>query len=239
MKYILIIIIAGIAGAVLFGVMSQENVSTLPYQQEEAMQQEHAEEVSADLIESESSFSGFSQGQESEAYCQTSPSQLLPQDVLAVWNSKTQEDWRNFLVEENDLIYLDESFGASPQIIDITGNGIPEAIISANSGNASASFIVTMKEDGTYSLAQTQDVDGSTNPTQLISFGRVRFAESFEFLQDQCGYWTSSREFVDEMDTFVCSPNTAKAFTWNDAGKQFVYSESLTAEHMPAMCPQG
>lgn len=161
-------------------------------------------------------------------------------------NSAVREEWQSHSSEyllgvaTNAGLYLEPGSGVSlSQMVDLTGNGIDEAIFTGNGGNNGASFIMIKGDDGKSYVAKQKYKDGTIGPVQLTAIGRVMVSEGYKLLPNENGFYTVSKSNVStdgETSNFKCNVNGVNAYKWNASTKMFEWNQSMTTKYTAEVC---
>lgn len=158
------------------------------------------------------------------------------------WNTLSETDLFNIVLKETKIKYLvPESGFRLSEIIDLTGDGQKEAVVTGDGGNNDISFILFRNEDGSIFVAKRKDKDGNTDFASLLSVGRVAFQEKYVLLPEMNGYYTTSLVIDDSKDNsvssyFKCNTNGVRAYTWNSNLELFEWNQELTTKYTLQVC---
>ena len=177
----------------------------------------------------------------------TIPENTLPL-TLEESPSASQPDWKNIsknkfesvLSKEPD-VFFEKDFGLTlSEEIDLTGDGIKEAIVTGDGGNNSISFVFKKEGDNLIALKQ-KNKDGSISPVSLYEVGRVMVNVNFKLLPSEKGFYTASMVFDEsannqETSHFICDEESVNAYTWNENSKMFIWNQILTTKYTKEVC---
>ncbi len=162
-------------------------------------------------------------------------SSLSNSAVVAEWQSLPETDLLATASAEN--IYLDPESGVGLQeTLDLTGDGIDEAIFEGNGGNNGMAFIMTKDTTGANVVAQQKNKDGGIYPVQLLSVGRVMVQETFKLLPGEHGFYTASLSYDESAGKFICNTDGVNAYSWNTPTDLFEWSQALTTKYAAEVC---
>ncbi len=162
--------------------------------------------------------------------------------------TKKNVDWKSVssssvfnLYKKEDISVGTEDKPTLLQEIDLTGDGIPEAIFSASTGNASSSAILFSNSDGSISIAKTKGKDGKIGNVELWEAGMAMYSMSYKLLPGEHGFYTDSRSATNEngngeVITFGCRTDSVAAYQWNSKTNLFDYNSALTAKYTAIAC---
>ncbi len=155
------------------------------------------------------------------------------------WQSFTKQEFEKIITQYPD-IWFEKDFGLSlSKTLDLTGDGIPEAIISGNGGNNSISFILRM-ENGKPLVTKMKQKNGSIVPIQLLELGRISGSMSYGILPSNDGFYTTAfvRKTDNENDEgeLVCDREMINAYVWKPSSRLFEWDANLTAKYISEVC---
>lgn len=171
-----------------------------------------------------------------------------PSSVTTTSNSTKQVNWKS--VTSSSVFNLYKNAGLSvgdddkPTLlkeIDLTGDGIPEAIFSASTGNASSSVILISNSDGSVSVAKTKDKNSKIGNAEVWEAGMATYSMGYKLLPNEKGFYTDSRsassgEENGDVIIFRCNPDSIAAYQWNSKTNLFEYNSTLTAKYTAIEC---
>ncbi len=158
-------------------------------------------------------------------------------------NKISARDWKSLskadligIIGENAPFEKDGPVGIS-QEIDLTGDGINEAIVGGNGGNNDTYIILIKNVDGTTSVAKQKEYDGKINPVNFLSVGRVMFSYGYKLLPEEHGYYMFGLNYDEKSETFKCpEKGGVGAYSWNSEIKLFEYNQVMTAKYTAQVC---
>jgi hypothetical protein len=136
-------------------------------------------------------------------------------------------------------VYVEESRPLSIfQKNDITGDGIPEALVDLGSGGAYTSYLTLMRiENNKPVIAQFKQKDGKISPLMFLVGASVMNGETVVMLPDKnaiyAGHWSRAVSGTPFGGLTDCS---VEAYQWNLQTKTFDYSISISNEVRPGFC---
>jgi len=157
----------------------------------------------------------------------------------------TEEDWKSLLQTIETLIgstFLDVRVGREPMSIwqtdDITGDGIPEAIVYLGEGGAYNSYLILIRiENDKPVIAQFKQKDGKISPLLFLAGGSVMNGEGVMMLSDKnaiyFGHWSKAVSGEPYGKLSNCS---VEAYKWNLQTKMFDFNQSLSNEIRSNYC---
>lgn len=172
----------------------------------------------------------------------TNPSQQVSSTStprISNWNSfPGDEVWA--LLDENKLVFERDSGVKISQQVDLTGDGISEAIVEGNGGNNGFATILIANSNGV-EVAKVKNKNGIISPVYVYSVGRVAVNESYKFIPNENGFYTVSKtldERADNSDSshFMCATGAVSAYQWNPKTNLFEYNSALTAKYTASEC---
>ncbi len=153
------------------------------------------------------------------------------------WEKLTSADFIKIITTQEPTAWFEKDFGLSlSKTIDLTGDGVPEAIVDGNGGNNGVSFILQKNSNGTISVLNQKNKDGTINHIQLVFVGRVMVSERFELLPQERGFYTASLSNDGEEGVFRCNDVGVNAYVWNASTKLFEWNQSLTSKYTLQVC---
>lgn len=156
-------------------------------------------------------------------------------DTSFDWKTLSQKDILSLIPIET---FVPESGIGLTKTVDLTGDGINEAVFTGNGGNNNLSIIIMRNSDNTFSVANEKNKNGSINPVELYEIGRVMVQEKFELLPSEHGFYTISLSYDQNTEKFECKENGVNAYIWNDMTKLFEWNQSLTLKYEKIACPK-
>jgi hypothetical protein len=157
------------------------------------------------------------------------------------WQSVTSSSVFN-LYKKEDVPVGNEDKPALLQEVDLTGDGIPEAIFSASTGNASSSVIFMSNPDGSISLMKMKNIHDSISPAELWEVGMASYSMSYRLLPSDNAFYLVSRTLDENANNndyshFICNKNEGvAAYKWNPKTSLFEYNSVLTAKYTAIEC---
>ena len=155
-------------------------------------------------------------------------------------------DWSTLVPSLTPVLaaaFPDESVGqrgpvAIEEQSDLTGDGIPEAMVDMGSGGASTEQYALMRiQDGAPVAAVFQDQDGSVGPLVFLRGAAAAHTDDFGLLPDDHEIYAISTELDPE--TGAPSTCTAEAYLWHPGTLQFLYSADRSHAVESQLCPAG
>ena len=151
------------------------------------------------------------------------------------WKALSSADLTDIISKYATELYYEKDFGLSlSQELDLTGDGVAEALIAGNGGNNGVTFILIKNSDGTISVAKQKEKDGTITSVSLLEVGRVMVSEQFALIPAENGFYTVSKN--NQGEHFECNPDGVRAYSWNSSTKLFEYNQSLTAKYTAQVC---
>jgi hypothetical protein len=153
-------------------------------------------------------------------------------------------EWRNMTAQITDV--LSESgvqcpdeliSGPSPvQTGDITGDGVPEALVEyCHMGAYTSDFVLMSLERGTPVLAHFRNKNKETIPVEFLRGASVRNGENTTLLPQQHAVYAIHWHTDDSGILETC---TVDAFVWNPKGKTFDQSSRISKGIERSECPR-
>ncbi len=156
-------------------------------------------------------------------------------DVIKEWKSFKTDELQKIALAENIFLEKESGIGLS-ETVDLTGDGLDEAIFVGNGGNNNLGFIMTKNSDGTNSVLKNKEREGMIYPVLLLSVGRVRVNEQYKLLPAEHGFYTSSMSYDEKADKFTCNQNGVNAYSWSIKTKIFEWNKTLTDKYTKEVC---
>lgn len=134
-------------------------------------------------------------------------------------------------------VYL-PSFGFS-ESVDLTGDGLSDAIFGGHGGNAGIALIVINNESQP-EIAYQKDQLGFISPVRLYSVGRVAASLGYQLLPEENAYYTveklADHEAYDPQGgtVFVCE--NFSAYVWDEMARMFEYNQALSDQYYAQEC---
>jgi hypothetical protein len=121
---------------------------------------------------------------------------------------------------------------------DITGDGVPEALVYLGNGGAYTFYLTLMRiEDDKPVVAQFKQKDGKISPLMFLDGASVMNGESTVMLPDKkaiyTGHWSRAVSGTSSLSLANCS---VEAYQWNSQTRNFDFSLSLSNEIKPGFC---
>jgi hypothetical protein len=156
-------------------------------------------------------------------------------------------NWQN--VPPADIVALVQDAGLEGEImleqpirfsaaLDLTGDGVEDAVFNGAGGNASVSFIV-IDDNGELVIAEQRNRLGMIGPVTLYQIGRVAVSVTYEFLPEINGFYTLSRILDQSQDNSQSSNFTCEAldvYVWNQSMRLFEWNQQLSDEYYTKEC---
>lgn len=134
--------------------------------------------------------------------------------------------------QHND-VYLKES-------VDLTGDGVPEAVFGASDGGAAAAaiaWIAAKDSNGKISLLNMKEKSGSTHQIYLAVTGSSSYNSYFKLVPEVNGFYTIDLQYDEASDKLACTTDSAiQAYQWNPKTSLFEYNSTLTAKYTAIEC---
>jgi len=147
--------------------------------------------------------------------------------------------WDDFDISTLDIGVQDGFEGALPiysDSLDLTGDGIPEAIFRGPSSNHDATIILQRDTQDNVKRLQEKTASGEVVPVYLFQVARAVVSADYEFLPSS-GYYRVSRSLDEDGRVFVC--DHFEVYTWEQSQQMFVFNDMQTQERLGDMCPHG
>ena len=157
------------------------------------------------------------------------------------WDKLSKKEFEEIISERKD-IYFEKEFGLDlSEEVDLTGDGINEAIVEGNGGNNGVSFILIKNNNNQIDVANQKNKDGSISTVSLISIGRVMVSEGYEIVPSEKGFYTISLEIDESKDNsissnFKCREDAVAFYLWNPKTKLFEWDKPLTSKYTTQIC---
>lgn len=119
--------------------------------------------------------------------------------------------------------------------VDVTGDGIKEAMVNLGAGGAYTDWIVLMRmERDKPVLVKFQDANGEVSVLTFNVGASARYSVQFNAVSEKRSVYSIEKEVADDGKSLTsCS---LKAFTWNKNTNLFEYNQSLVTELKPELC---
>jgi len=119
---------------------------------------------------------------------------------------------------------------------DITGDGVPEALVYLGTGGASTDEMTVMRmEDHKPVLAVFRGRDGKVSPVVFLEGASVTHTDGVELLPEQHAVHAIHYNYSGNGKLHQCG---GEAYTWNAQSKTFDYNSALTKNLTKATCRQ-
>lgn len=121
---------------------------------------------------------------------------------------------------------------------DITGDGVPEALVNLGSGGAYTSYLTLIRvENDTPVVAQFKQKDGKVSPLIFLAGASVMNGESVVMIPDKnaiyAGHWSRAVKGTPFGSLTDCR---VEAYQWNSQTKTFDFSSTLSNDVRPSFC---
>jgi hypothetical protein len=182
----------------------------------------------------------LSQGSAQQVTGPLSSDRMEPKRPKASTNSV---DWKTLLPEVRDVLkksfpdgQIEKHYAISiVKEADITGDGIPEALVYTGDGGASTDFLVLMRiEDGKPVLAQFKDAHGKICDPGFLQGASVMHGDSTVMLPDEKAIYLG--EYAMNSTATVFSRCSASAYRWNARTKAFDWDRTLSRQTTRTFC---
>lgn len=165
-------------------------------------------------------------------------------DVAKVDNTKFDPKWDRLSKKEMvDIVsrekdaYFEVELGLNfSEEMDLTGDGINEAIIEGNGGNNGVSFILIKDTENNIKVAKQKSKNGAIDTVSLLSVGRAMLSEEYEFAPSENGFYTISKYFDEKTESFKCNNEGVSFYRWNPQTKLFEWDSVLTKKYTTEVC---
>lgn len=119
---------------------------------------------------------------------------------------------------------------------DVTGDGVPEAVVYLGQGGASTDYITIMRiERGAAAVMLFKEASGRVGPKMLLQGGGAMHGDSTRMVPDeQAVYWMSTSNDAHG----VADKCTVNAYRWNAQQQIFVWNKLLREQIAKAHCPK-
>jgi hypothetical protein len=153
------------------------------------------------------------------------------------WDRLSKNEMVDIVSGEKDA-YFETELGLNfSEEMDLTGDGIPEAIIEGNGGNNGVSFILIKNDKNDISIAKQKNKDGTISTISLLSVGRAMVSEGFELAPNDKGFYTVSKYYDEKIEKFKCNPDNGLSFySWNTQTNLFEWDSVLTKKYTTEVC---
>jgi hypothetical protein len=117
---------------------------------------------------------------------------------------------------------------------DITGDGIPEALVWLGTGGASTSALTLMRiEDGRPVVALSKSREGKTEPLVLLEGASVMHSDIVDLLPKEQAVFHFSSQYMGDGRLGPCD---GAAYRWNSHTKTFDYDSRLSTRLTQDYC---
>jgi hypothetical protein len=166
---------------------------------------------------------------------------VLVSTLLLADSTSSNIDWRKLIPAIRESLNKDSHARADQRGIgifreaDITGDGIPEALVTTGDGGAYTSDITLMRiENGKPVLARFKDRDGKVSSVDFAEGSSVMHGVTVEMMPEKhalySGHWDMDSTGKRLSDCFV------DAYQWNGSAKTFDYNSTLSTELKDRFC---
>lgn len=156
--------------------------------------------------------------------------------------SKEKKEWEDFIPEIREEIkkdFKDEKIDDRNSVSvyeknDITGDGVPEALISLGNNGAYTSEIVLMRfEDGKPTIPMFKKNDGKISYLTFLDGASAMNGEVVKMLPDKNAAYSGNYAMNAEGKLEVCE---VFGYLWNRDAKIFEYNKTLSNETQTDFC---
>ena len=164
--------------------------------------------------------------------------------TLAGLASAQDVDWRRLVPQIREVLnrsvpgerieetYKIQIYGTG----DVTGDGIPEAIVYLGTGGASTDEVMLMRlEGGSPAVARFRQKDGSLQTPTFLRGASVTHSDDFRLVPKNRAVYSVSMKSDSEGYLANC---TVTAYRWNASTKTFDWSRTLTTRIRKEACPK-
>ncbi len=140
-----------------------------------------------------------------------------------------QSGYPNERIEENYQVRIVET-------ADITGDGIPEAIVYLGEGGAYTDYVTVMRiEEGKAVVALFKEANGKVSTRIFLQGASVRHGESVRMLPDKKAIYSMSTSPDDYGREDTCGVG---AYHWDAQRRIFVWNKLLSKQIAKTECPK-
>lgn len=156
--------------------------------------------------------------------------------------SETKPDWANLipsirvaLKETFPQVRIEETYKIGiVQVADITGDRIPEALISLGVVGAYTDYVTLVQmAGGKPVVARFKQKDGKVAPSIFLQGASVRHSQAVKMLPEKHAIYSAASRTDDDMRIRSCS---AAAYQWNAATRTFDWSKTLSKQITESYC---
>ncbi len=139
-------------------------------------------------------------------------------------------------------VFLDVRVGRRPMTIaqegDITGDGVPEALVFLGEGGAYTEYLTLVRiKDDIPVVAQFKKEDGEISPLMFLDGASVMNGASVGMLPEKNAIYSGSWSRSVEGEPYGGLSNCiVEAYQWNPQAEVFDFSQSLSDEMRPGYC---
>lgn len=151
------------------------------------------------------------------------------------WSSVSNSKFAEIVSKDKDLYFIPEEGLKLTQTVDLTGDGIDEAIVSGNGGNSNVSFILMIDKAGNISVAKQKEKEGTTLAVSLVEVGRVNYQGIFKLLPEEHGFYTAYLTATD-INKYGCDSGSVNAYVWSSTTRLFEWNQALTTKYTAQVC---
>jgi|GEM_PF-5772131 len=151
----------------------------------------------------------------------------------------TEFSWEDLDINVLGITAADEFEGALPKYsesIDVTGDGILEAIFRGPSSNHDAAIILQKDSQGNVKRLQEKIPSGEVAPVYLFRVARAVVNTDYGFLAPT-GYYRVSRSLDENGRLFVC--DHFEVYIWDSLSGYFIFDLVQSQTLFASMCPHG
>ncbi len=119
---------------------------------------------------------------------------------------------------------------------DVTGDGIPEALVDLGNGGASTDYVSLVRHmnDGAISVARWKDVDGSIGPVRLLAGAAVLHSDDPGMIPEMKAIY--QRETAYRPEDGGLSSCSVTAYVWKGSEELFSYDPDLSLTLSADLC---
>jgi len=119
---------------------------------------------------------------------------------------------------------------------DVTGDGIPEAIVYVGTGGASTDEVVLMRlESGSPVVAKFRGKNGTIQTPTFLRGASVTHSDDFELVPEKHAVYSMSSMTDSEGRLAKCG---VIAYRWNPSSKTYDWNKVLSAQLKQKVCPK-
>lgn len=155
------------------------------------------------------------------------------------WNKLTQVELNHVIYYDGDIYDSSSWIGTTPlsvtKVIDLTGDGKPEAIVSRSSFTG-IDYVFMRNDDNSITIARKKDKDGTVSPVVLEIRMNDEISSDNELIPEEHGFYNMRFVFDKEKSNsekkyYKCVKDSVNAYIWNPVEKLFEWDALISEKY--------